>query len=92
MIEFIALFLLVVLTGIQQVQIQKLKSTLLSTAKLVGSIVELNGNMVGRINELTILVTKKPRKTVVKDGATVVGVPAKILKRRAGDRRKEERR
>jgi hypothetical protein len=68
MIEFIALFLLVVLTGIQQLQIQKLKSTLLSTAKLVGSIVELNGNMVGRINELTILVTKKPRKAVVKDG------------------------
>jgi bifunctional UDP-N-acetylglucosamine pyrophosphorylase/glucosamine-1-phosphate N-acetyltransferase len=32
------------------------------------------------------------RGTEVKDGATVVGVPAKILRRRAGDRRKEERR
>ncbi len=32
------------------------------------------------------------RGTIVKDGATMVGVPAKILRRRAGDRRKEERR
>jgi N-acetylglucosamine-1-phosphate uridyltransferase (contains nucleotidyltransferase and I-patch acetyltransferase domains) len=32
------------------------------------------------------------RGTVVKDGTTVVGVPAKILRRRTGDRRKEDRR
>ncbi len=32
------------------------------------------------------------RGTIVKDGATVVGVPAKILRRRIGDRRKEPRR
>ena len=32
------------------------------------------------------------RGTNVKDGTTVVGVPAKILRRRAGDRRKGERR
>jgi bifunctional UDP-N-acetylglucosamine pyrophosphorylase/glucosamine-1-phosphate N-acetyltransferase len=31
------------------------------------------------------------RGTVVKDGATVVGVPAKILRRRIGDRRKTHR-
>lgn len=32
------------------------------------------------------------RGTIVKDGTTVVGVPAKTLRRRAGDRRKEDRR
>ncbi|MDO8536141.1 MAG: NTP transferase domain-containing protein [Candidatus Omnitrophota bacterium] len=32
------------------------------------------------------------RKTIVKDGATVVGVPAKVLRRRIGDRRKGDRR
>jgi len=30
--------------------------------------------------------------TIVKDGVTMVGVPAKILRRRAGDRRREDRR
>ena len=32
------------------------------------------------------------RETIVRDGATVVGVPAKILRRRAGDRRRGDRR
>jgi len=32
------------------------------------------------------------RGTIVKDGATVVGVPAKILRRRVGDRREADRR
>lgn len=67
MLEFIALLMLVILTGIQQYQIEKLKANLMKSANLIGEVVKLNGVMVVRLNELTALITKKSRKTIVEE-------------------------